>query len=77
MQDDERSELHERLEEAVRRHPDTQETLELAAAALELKGQCRLETPYADLRPVLTAEGLRWCCTHETEHCSDAIEPLE
>jgi hypothetical protein len=45
----------------------------LAAAMIAAQGtvgECRKETPYAPLRPVLTDEGLRWCCLHNPEHCA-------
>jgi Concanavalin A-like lectin/glucanases superfamily len=42
MQDDERRELHDRLEEAVRRDPDPQETLELSDATLPPRPRRRL-----------------------------------
>ena len=32
--------------------------------------ECRVEAPYAPMRPVLTSEGVRWCCTHHPEHCA-------
>jgi hypothetical protein len=41
-------------------------------------GECRRAVPYSPLRPVLEADGrLRWCCSHEPEHCaySDARLP--
>lgn len=42
----------------------------LAAQAATL-GECRRETPYAPLQPVIEADGsFRWCCTHSTPHCS-------
>lgn len=34
-------------------------------------GECRRAVPYSTLRPVLDADGtLRWCCSHEPEHCT-------
>jgi hypothetical protein len=33
-------------------------------------GECRRDTPYAPLQPVISAAGtLEWCCTHHPEHC--------
>jgi hypothetical protein len=33
-------------------------------------GECRRSQPYSPLRPVLDADsGLRWCCSHDPEHC--------
>jgi hypothetical protein len=34
-------------------------------------GECRKEYPTAPLRPVIDEDGnLKWCCTHEKEHCA-------
>jgi hypothetical protein len=34
-------------------------------------GECRMETPYSRLRPVIKSDGTRvWCCSHKQEHCS-------
>jgi hypothetical protein len=33
-------------------------------------GECRLDTPYSALQPVLDANGLRWCCSHDPQHWS-------
>ena len=34
-------------------------------------GECRLETPYSPLRPVIDAHGaFKWCCNHNPEHCA-------
>jgi len=34
-------------------------------------GECRVVTPYAPIRPVIDQDGnLRWCCTHDPEHCA-------
>ena len=42
----------------------------VAVAALTM-GECRQDTPYAPLKPVLDANGnFKWCCDHPTEHCS-------
>jgi hypothetical protein len=45
----------------------------------EASGECRLgRGAIAVLRPVLSADGLRWCCTHdEAEHCSAVVAPVE
>lgn len=41
--------------------------LQVLSASL---GECRQETPYTPLRPVIDAEGqFLWCCNHEEEHC--------
>ena len=33
-------------------------------------GECRRAVPYSPLRPVLDTDGtLRWCCSHDPEHC--------
>lgn len=58
---------------AQRLGAEASEDVELLLAALRLVvsgvGECRLEAPYASLRPVLDGDGLRWCCTHACEHC--------
>ena len=34
-------------------------------------GECRKETPFAALRPVIDSNGtLKWCCSHDPEHCA-------
>jgi len=34
-------------------------------------GECRRETPYAALRPVIDSQGqFKWCCDHTPEHCA-------
>jgi hypothetical protein len=35
------------------------------SAIYQATGECRLDEPFADLRPVLTKEGLVFECTHE------------
>lgn len=43
----------------------------LLLMTLSSSGECRVEVPYAPMRPVIRADGTRvWCCSHETEHCS-------
>jgi hypothetical protein len=38
--------------------------------ALSSLGECRMETPYSRLRPVIRSDGQRvWCCSHKQEHC--------
>ncbi len=33
-------------------------------------GECRMETPYSRLRPVIKSDGTQvWCCNHKQEHC--------
>lgn len=42
--------------------------LEAAASGL---GECRETTPYAALYPLIDENGkFKWCCTHDSEHCS-------
>jgi len=42
----------------------------LAASASSI-GECRKATPYAKLKPVLSADGkLQWCCEHDPSHCA-------
>lgn len=44
--------------------------LAIAAASSSL-GECRKETPFAPLRPVIDSNGnFKWCCEHDPEHCS-------
>lgn len=39
-----------------------------AAAAF---GECRQQTPYAAIKPVINPQGvLIWCCEHHPEHCA-------
>lgn len=71
-----RTQLNERLDRAVSADPAAERTLRLAAAALEMEGECRLAEPYKPLRLVLGKDGLRWCCTHVPEHCADAVVDL-
>jgi len=34
-------------------------------------GECRKQLPYAEIRPVIDANGnFKWCCTHNPEHCA-------
>lgn len=42
----------------------------LMLAAASGIGECRKALPYSTLQPVLDAHGLRWCCTHPSQHCS-------
>lgn len=72
-----RLQLTERLQEALDRDPGSEDTLRLAAAALQVEGECRLEEPYRPLRLVLSAGGLKWCCTHSPEHCASAVAELQ
>lgn len=48
----------------------------LQATAEAVGGQCRIETEFASLYPVLTGDGLRWCCTHDQQHCSTVVAEL-
>jgi len=57
---------------------DAQAVLKASAAMLQgmnaflgvTLGECRRNVPFAELRPVLRADGsFQWCCTHEEEHC--------
>lgn len=72
--------LLEELEQPEERwmvRPDT-ETVNLFARALRATlltlgtslGECRLDTPYSPLHPVIGEDGtFRWCCNHDPEHC--------
>jgi len=43
----------------------------LLARSTTTLGECRRDTPYAPLRPVIGADGrFKWCCTHDPEHCA-------
>jgi len=68
--DDRRTELRRRLAAAVERDPAGEESLRLAAAALEIETECRLAEPFAPMTLVLTGAGLQWCCTHHPQHCA-------
>jgi hypothetical protein len=43
----------------------------LAAARVSMQsiGECQIDEPHADVYVVLTSEGLRYCCTHNPQHC--------
>jgi hypothetical protein len=44
--------------------------LSLAASAASL-GECRRQTPYSSLYPLIDSDGaFKWCCTHPEPHCS-------
>jgi hypothetical protein len=43
--------------------------LALVAAASGL-GECREDTPYAPLYPLIENGTFKWCCTHDPSHCS-------
>ena len=71
------------LEGLIQRHgrfsaeSDDMRILAMAAGALRLAamitgiGECRRDTPYSPLRPVIDHKGkLKWCCTHSPEHCA-------
>lgn len=39
-------------------------------ASVSSFGECRKDTPYKPLRPVIDANGnFKWCCEHDPEHC--------
>ena len=41
-----------------------------ASAMAASLGQCRRDTPYSTLHPVISETGaFQWCCNHDTEHC--------
>ena len=44
-----------------------------AATVGSVRGQCEREEPFAPLFPVLTDDGLKWCCSHEPRHCSGIV----
>jgi hypothetical protein len=43
--------------------------LAAAKATTAGMGECTMEEPYATLYLQGGAQGLRWCCTHDTQHC--------
>ena len=44
--------------------------LALVASSAGL-GECRAETPYAPLYPLIDHDGaFKWCCTHDPNHCA-------
>lgn len=71
-----RRDLQDQLKRALEREPESERTLRLAAAALEIEGECRRAEPFAPLRVVMTADGVKWCCTHHPEHCAPAVGDL-
>ena len=72
-----RRQLSDRLQDALDDDPASERTLRLAAAALQIEGECRLEEPYMPLQLVLGASGLQWCCTHHPQHCAPAAGDLK
>lgn len=70
--DDRRKEINRNLERAIEFDPDSKQTLLLAAAALELKAECRKAQPYAPMTLIFGPEGPRWTCSHDPEHSFDA-----
>jgi hypothetical protein len=70
----------ERVERLVREGADTDAIVAAALQAAPAPGECRIQDgthdsgDYPDVRPVLTKDGLQWCCTFG--HCSEAASPL-
>jgi hypothetical protein len=68
-----REELQSRLRRHAEEGAENEEQglmMQSLASLLNVIGECRLQEPYKPLRPVLGADGLRWCCTHDPEHCA-------
>ncbi len=66
------------LEEALRSTNDRQQAAVLQAMLTTLEatgmGECQIKSPPAPLYPVLSPQGLRYCCTHEDQHCSGILD---
>ena len=67
------------VERLIKRGASADEVIAVARAAAAPSGQCRVhdgkhDSDYIELRPVLDAEGLRWCCAFD--HCSGIVSPL-
>lgn len=87
MEDESNRDLAERLRMAARsREPRTfapplpppgPDVLLAFARLVEATGECRVAAGHAVVVPVLTAEGLRWECSHEQTHRSQIVVPLE
>lgn len=69
-----------RREEVQARLANARSTAEfftiLAQEASPLLGDCQLDEPFRPLRPVLDGDGLRWCCSHGTQHCTEVVARL-
>lgn len=40
-------------------------------------GECRIgQGDIVPLHPVLAADGLRWCCSHEDQHCTVVVAEI-
>lgn len=69
--------LRRALESGSLQDRETAEAVGVALAAAEaFTGECRVVSPYSRMYPVLTRDGLRWCCTHDEEHCSESVAGL-
>ncbi|MDQ3728434.1 MAG: hypothetical protein M3355_02480 [Actinomycetota bacterium] len=71
-------EIRDQLESAVAEGASTAEVVqmatEMASAAAGTVGECRIGSKgFAELYPVLDDDGLRWCCTHETQHSTAIV----
>lgn len=74
-------EVHDELIDALRGRVEPERAAALVAqlalvAAQTMSGLCRKshdDGEYADLRPVLDDDGLRYCCTGNPQHCTEVI----
>lgn len=74
-------EMHAELADALRGEVEPERAAGLVAqlalaAADAVTGSCRKrhdDSNYADLRPVLDDDGLRYCCTGNPQHCTEVI----
>lgn len=65
------------LESLAETHELSGESMALFAAMKSLLtavGQCEIEEPFSPLHPILTQDGLFWCCEHDPRHCSGRID---
>jgi len=65
-------EYAERLDDPRQIAPLKASVALLAAARTTMQsiGECHLAEPFADVYVVLTADGPRYCCKHNPQHCA-------
>jgi hypothetical protein len=75
-------EMHAQLADALRDEVEPDRAAAIVtrlalAAAQAVAGTCRQQHSdghYAELRPVLDADGLRFCCIGDPPHCSGLVD---